>query len=155
MLIKEGKKKPLTFNEILKVLPQRYPMLLIDRVIEINDTEAHVVKNVSGNDPFFLGHFPQQKIFPGVLITEAMAQASIVLLAISNENVQEELDELPLLYRTNIKFLDVVTPGDQLLIKIKLQKKVKKSAIVEGKVYVEERLVSSGTLSFTKKVFEG
>ncbi|MDC3425116.1 3-hydroxyacyl-ACP dehydratase FabZ [Aquibacillus sp. 3ASR75-11] len=155
MLVKEGKKKSLTFNEILEILPQRYPMLLIDRVIEINDKEAHVVKNVSGNDPFFLGHFPQQKIFPGVLITEAMAQASIVLLANSNENAQEELDELPLLYRTNIKFLDVVTPGDQLLIKIELQKKVKNSAIVEGKVYVKERLVSSGILSFTKKVFEG
>ena len=71
-----------TINDIMQLLPHRYPFLLIDRVLEINEdaTEARVLKNVTANEPQFTGHFPEMPVMPGVLIVEAMAQACAVLV---------------------------------------------------------------------------
>lgn len=108
--------------QIMDLIPHRYPFLLIDRVIDCTPKEAvTVVKNVSANEPFFQGHFPGNPVMPGVLIIEAMAQASCVLSQISNGDI----DPRPLYLLAGVddaRFRRPVYPGDQLLIKVKVEK---------------------------------
>ncbi|KMJ56150.1 hydroxymyristoyl-ACP dehydratase [Bacillus sp. LL01] len=137
---------PLEMDDLMKILPQRYPMLMLDRVIEVKGEKIIALKNISGNEPCFAGHFPTKKVFPGVLLTEAIAQASIVLLQYGEET---KSDGLPVLYHTNVKFKKLILPGDQLIIHVNLRKKVKASAIVETAVYINEDLAASGSLTFT------
>ncbi|MCP4043968.1 MAG: 3-hydroxyacyl-ACP dehydratase FabZ [Gammaproteobacteria bacterium] len=105
----------LNIHEILKYLPHRYPFLLIDRVLDYKPGEwLEAIKNVTINEPFFPGHFPQFPVMPGVLITEAMAQAT-GLLALRSKGI--ELDGKTLLYLVGIdkaRFKQPVQPGDQL-----------------------------------------
>lgn len=111
-------------NQIMKYLPHRYPFLLLDKVIDIVKGESATgIKNVTINEPFFQGHFPNHPIMPGVLIIEAMAQAAAVLVM---ETVgQEPGAKQKLVYFTSIenaKFRKPVLPGDQLHLKVKLVK---------------------------------
>ena len=69
--------EPLLIQDVLKTLPHRFPFVLVDRVLSVKDGEVHALKNVSIGEPFFTGHFPQEPVMPGVLITEALAQASM------------------------------------------------------------------------------
>jgi 3-hydroxyacyl-[acyl-carrier-protein] dehydratase len=112
----------LDINKIKNYLPHRYPFLLLDRITGyVPGKSITAVKNVTVNEPFFLGHFPQQPLMPGVLIIEAMAQAAAILGAVSGaESRKDELDDT-LYYLVGIdkaRFRRTVQPGDQLIIKV-------------------------------------
>ena len=109
-------------NEILKVLPQRYPFLLVDRILE-SDGSTHMVglKNVTINEPFFQGHFPEHPVMPGVLLVEALAQVGVVLLLSSDQARDSKL-----VYFSGIdkcRFRQPVMPGDQLRLEVTVLKK--------------------------------
>lgn len=108
-------------HQILKRLPHRYPLLLVDRVLELEPGKRTLaLKNVTINEPFFVGHFPQRPVMPGVLILEAMAQAAALL---SLQSAGVEIDEKTLVYFAaidNARFKRPVEPGDQLLMEITL-----------------------------------
>lgn len=144
-------KLPLYIEDIMEIIPQRQPILMLDRIIELSNEKVVAVKNISGNDPIFVGHFPNFKVYPGVLLTESLAQASIILFSQIGENIEENNKKIPVLYHTNIKFKRVVVPGDQLHLHVTLRKKVSESAIVEGIIYVNDEIAASGSLTFTMK----
>ena len=122
---------------IMKLLPHRYPFLLIDRIIECNpDESAHAIKCVTINEQFFQGHFPDRPIMPGVLIVEALAQTAAVAVAKSKES---SLENLTVFFMTidKCKFRKPVTPGDVLDLHIKRTNKVKNVYKFEGKCLVD------------------
>ena len=105
-------------SEILAVMPHRYPFLLIDRVLEMGDSTIRAVKNVTINEPHFLGHFPEVPVMPGVLIVEAMAQAGGFLLFSQIDDREDKL-----IYFTGIdkcRFRKPVVPGDQVIFEVEL-----------------------------------
>lgn len=127
-------------NGIKSLLPHRYPFLLIDKIIELDKKHCVAVKNVTVNEPFFLGHFPQEPVMPGVLQVEAMAQAAGVL-------VLNFLDE-PEKYSTyfmkidNVKFRQKVVPGNTLLLRVELMTEIRRGcAVVKGYAFVGEKIV--------------
>ncbi len=136
----------LNINDILKILPHRYPMLLIDRVIEIVRTKRIVaIKNVTINESFFEGHFPNFPIMPGVLIVEAMAQAGAVLLF---TEIAERDDKLLLF--TGIeraRFRRPVTPGDQLRIEVEVLAYRGTAGRLQGKAYVDGKLACEAVVT--------
>jgi 3-hydroxyacyl-[acyl-carrier-protein] dehydratase len=108
-------------NDILRHLPHRYPFLLIDRVIEFNKGESLTgIKNVTYNEPFFQGHFPQRPVMPGVLILEAMAQATGLLAFRTLENTASRDTLYFLVGMDRVRFKRPVEPGDQLLLSARL-----------------------------------
>ncbi len=128
-------------NGIKQKLPHRYPFLLIDKIIEIDRKHCVAVKNVTVNEPFFQGHFPQEPVMPGVLQVEAMAQAAGVL-------VLNYLDE-PEKYSTyflkidNVKFRQKVVPGNTLLLHVQLMTEIRRGcAVVKGYAFVGEKIVA-------------
>ena len=135
-------------HQIIKKLPHRYPFLLVDRVLELEkDTRIKALKNVTINEPFFNGHFPNRPVMPGVLMLEALAQAS-ALLSFASEG--EESDGSRLYYFAGIdgaRFKRVVEPGDQLILESTITRK--KGAIykyatratVDGELAVEAELM--------------
>ncbi|MHC4269379.1 MAG: 3-hydroxyacyl-ACP dehydratase FabZ [Planctomycetota bacterium] len=138
----------LSFEEVRKLVPQKYPFLFIDKVIELQK-ESRIVcqKNVSGNEPFFAGHFPDFAIMPGVLIIEALAQASIVLFRKSFDT-EKDKDKVFLLASANVRFSKPVFPGDQLTLEINTEKIISSAAIVKGVARVGDKIVTKATLSF-------
>ncbi|MCH7818876.1 MAG: bifunctional UDP-3-O-[3-hydroxymyristoyl] N-acetylglucosamine deacetylase/3-hydroxyacyl-ACP dehydratase [Candidatus Marinimicrobia bacterium] len=131
---------------IEKILPHRYPLLLVDRVLDITPGKNIVaIKNVTRNEPFFNGHFPDQPVMPGVLIVEAMAQAGGILMLHGMENPSDKL-----IYFTGIdkvKFRKVVTPGDQIRMEIELTKVFKTTCKMKGKAYVDDKVVASAEMT--------
>jgi 3-hydroxyacyl-[acyl-carrier-protein] dehydratase len=133
---------------ILRYLPHRYPMLLIDRVLEVEKGKRIVaIKNVSMNEHFFVGHFPHYPVMPGVLIIEALAQAAAVLTFITIEKLP---DENSLSYFAGIdkaRFKRPVVPGDQLRLEAELTRELRGigkysvRALVEGNVVAEAELM--------------
>jgi len=127
---------------VLKVLPHRYPMLLVDRIIDMEPGKRVVgVKNVTVNEPFFAGHFPDHPIMPGVLILEAMAQAGGVLLLNAVENPETKLPFFVSI--DNAKFRRTVTPGDQLRFELEMETFRHATCKMTGKAFVEDQLVCS------------
>jgi len=140
----------LNYEDIIKILPQRYPFLMIDRVLELEPGKKVVaVKNVSFNEEFFAGHFPGQPIMPGVLIIEAMAQASIVLFYGENLSAKKRMNYY--LGSVKVRFLHPVLPGDQLKIVVEPVKVIFGAAIVKAQAFVEEKEVAGGEISFIAK----
>jgi len=138
----------LSFEEIRKLVPQKYPFLFIDKVVELQKGSKIVcLKNISGNESFFAGHFPDFAIMPGVLILEALAQASIILFKKSFD-AEEDKDKVFLLGSADVRFTRPVFPGDQLLLEINVEKLISRAAIVKGIARVGEKVVTKGTLSF-------
>jgi beta-hydroxyacyl-ACP dehydratase FabZ len=126
-------------SEILAVMPHRYPFLLIDRVLEMDETTIRAVKNVTVNEPHFLGHFPEVPVMPGVLVVEAMAQAGGFLLF---SQVDEREDKL--IYFTGIdkcRFRKPVVPGDQLIFEVELVAKRSTFAKIKGRALVDDEVV--------------
>ena len=113
-------------DEIRRFLPHRYPFLLVDRVLECIPGESlTAIKNVSVNEPFFTGHFPEQPIMPGVLIIEALAQAT-GLLGFRTMSEEPSEDVLYMLVGVdNVRFKRQVVPGDQLLLKARIERRSK------------------------------
>jgi 3-hydroxyacyl-[acyl-carrier-protein] dehydratase len=137
----------LRIAEILKILPHRYPFLLVDRVIEIDgDRRLVALKNVSINEPFFQGHFPGSPVMPGVLTVEAMAQAGAILglLHIKPEDVKDTL-----IYFMGIdeaRFRRPIVPGDQLRIVVTVLRRKSIVWKMRGEVWVGEELAAEATL---------
>lgn len=131
----------LDIQEILELLPHRYPMLLIDRVLEISEDSIIGIKNVSFNEPQFLGHFPGYPVMPGVMIIEAMAQTAGILVTYVAPHTRGKLMFLASVEEA--KFRKPVVPGDQLRIEMKMIRlkatvaKMRGIATVEGQVVAE------------------
>ena len=127
-------------NGIRKLLPHRYPFLLIDKVIEIDKKHCVAVKNVTVNEPFFVGHFPQEQVMPGVLQVEAMAQAAGVLVL--NYLEDPEKYSTYFLKIDNVKFRQKVVPGNTLLLNVSLMTEIRRGcAVVKGYAFVGEKIV--------------
>ncbi len=136
------------FEEIKELVPQRYPFLFIDKVVELEEGKRIVcLKNVSGNEPFFAGHFPEFAIMPGVLTLEALAQASIILFRKSFKK-NDDSNAVFLLTSVKASFVKPVFPGDQLFLEIEIEKVISKAAIVKGIARVGEDTVAKTTLTF-------
>ncbi len=128
-------------NAIQKILPHRYPFLMVDRITHLElDKKVIGVKSVSINEPFFQGHFPGHPIMPGVLILEAMAQTGGVLLLNSFPNPEEKL--VFFMQINNAKFRKPVYPGDQIVMEVELVQKKSRYVVMAGKTYVNDQLVT-------------
>ncbi len=135
-------------HEILKKIPHRYPILLVDRVLELKKNESiKALKNVSINEPYFSGHFPQRPVMPGVLMIEALAQAAAIL---GFETLGITPDDNALFYFAGIdgaRFKRPVEPGDQLVLEVVLVRqksgifKFEARATVDGELAVEAELL--------------
>jgi beta-hydroxyacyl-ACP dehydratase FabZ len=127
-------------DEIQKILPHRYPFLLVDRIIELDPGKKIVgIKNVTFNEPFFPGHFPGKPIMPGVLIIEAMAQVGGILLLSEVEDRENKL-----VYFAGIdeaRFRKPVTPGDQIRFEVEVLRKKASTAKLHGKALVSGEIV--------------
>lgn len=142
----------LDFEEIKKLIPQRFPFIMIDRVLEIEPGKnATAVKNISGNDMVFLGHFPEKAVMPGALIIEAMAQTAIILFATGGTG--ERGDKKPLYFFGSVKarFLHPVVPGDQMKIRVENVKSLPSGAYISGEAFVDDVKVSEAELVFSVK----
>ncbi len=134
-------------HEILKLLPHRHPFLLIDRILEIKEGESIVaLKNVTINEPFFMGHFPNRPVMPGVLILEAMAQAAGVLAYKSTKSTARDGGLYYFAGIDEARFRKVVEPGDQLRIEVKVIKQKKEIWKLEATAYVEGEVVCNALL---------
>lgn len=138
------KGKVLDINVIQKILPHRYPFLLVDRIIESTDRRVVGIKNVTINEPFFQGHFPGHPVMPGVLIIEAMAQVG----GVGALNMADNLGKLAyFLTIKEAKFRKPVVPGDQLVIEVEIMKtklsvmQVRANAKVDGELVAEAELM--------------
>jgi 3-hydroxyacyl-[acyl-carrier-protein] dehydratase len=136
-------KLPLGIEDIKKIIPQRFPFLMIDRVIEASPEKVVAIKNVSVNEHFFVGHFPDQKVMPGVLMIEAMAQAGIVLYKQKFQN-----DNLLYLVSVKSRFFDPVFPGDQLRIEVTPMKMLSKMGIFNAEIKVGEKKKAEAEIAF-------
>src|ERR1017187_5040407 len=139
-------KAAMDIGEILKILPHRYPFLLIDRVIELVRMKSIVaLKNITITEPFFQGHFPEKPIMPGVLIVEAIAQAGGVLVLAEVPN----RDEMLMVFTgiENARFRRPVVPGDQLRIEVVVKAWRITAARLEGKAYVDGKVAAEATVT--------
>lgn len=134
--------------EIMKNVPHRYPFLLIDRVLDFQENQSvTVLKNITINEAQFQGHFPGKPVFPGVYIIENMAQSACFLLSKSNgglvNNAVYYLGKV-----SKISFLQPVTPGDQLITTVTIDKIMGDSSMVTAKATVNNKLIAKGELMF-------
>jgi len=133
--------------DIQKIIPHRFPFLMIDRVIECRPNEKLVaVKNVSINEHYFRGHFPESQVMPGVLIIEAMAQAGCIYFYYS-KNLQDK-SLIYYLAKTEARFHHPVIPGDQLIIEVVSVKLLPKAGFVKCKALVGEKLMAEAEIGF-------
>lgn len=136
-------------QEILKHLPHRYPFLLIDRVVHCDPGKSlTAIKNVSFNEPYFQGHFPDQAVMPGVLILEAMAQATGVL-AYKTRNGRDNIYYLVGI--DSARFKQPVVPGDQLIIDVEFKQAVRNVWKVDCRAKVDGKLAASAELMCAEK----
>lgn len=135
--------------EIQKILPHRYPFLLVDKVTEMTGGDNIIAyKNISISEPVFQGHFPGHPIYPGVMILEGMAQAGGILALKSSGLTDEEIKEKVIYFMSidGAKFRSPVKPGDKLEYRIKVLKLRKNLIVLDGKAYVGDTLVSEAEL---------
>ncbi len=130
----------LDINEIKAILPHRYPFLLVDRIVEMEPDRIVGIKNVTHNEPFFQGHFPNFPVMPGVLIVEAMAQAAGVLVLKSIEDREKKL--VLLVAVENARFRRPVVPGDTLRMEMKVIKRKASVAKMAGVATVDGQVVA-------------
>lgn len=131
-------------KDIMNLLPHRYPILLVDRIVECDDDKRIVgIKNVSVNEPFFQGHFPGMPVMPGVLQLEAMAQTGGILM-IRKAGIAGGIPYFMSI--NNAKFRQVVLPGDQMRIEVEITKLRSRSACFKGRVLVGDKVASEAEL---------
>jgi beta-hydroxyacyl-ACP dehydratase FabZ len=134
----------LDVQQILEILPHRYPMLLVDKIVEITDQAIVGIKNVTFNEPHFTGHFPGFPVMPGVLIIEAMAQVSGILVGAVAPHTRGKIMFLASV--DEAKFRKPVVPGDQLRIEMQLIRLKHTVAKIQGKATVDGQVVAEATL---------
>ena len=140
-------------NKIEDILPQKPPFLFIDKVLEFSKEDKTITcaKNITAGEEFLTGHFPAKPVMPGVLIIESMAQASIMLYAgLKPETAKKK----PIYYlgKVEAKFLNPVTPGDVILLKIKGEKIINNAGIVTAEAFVKDTVVVKAKIAFGVKV---
>ncbi|HDN98148.1 MAG TPA: bifunctional UDP-3-O-[3-hydroxymyristoyl] N-acetylglucosamine deacetylase/3-hydroxyacyl-ACP dehydratase [bacterium] len=134
-------------EDIEKIIPHRYPFLLVDKIVEIQEGKRAIgIKNVSINEWFFQGHFPGRPVMPGVLIVEAMAQVAGVLMLSKKENRGKLAYFMSI---DKVKFRKTVRPGDQLIIEVEVVKLKSKVGLINGKTYVDGKVAAEASLMFT------
>ena len=137
----------LNYNEIIDLIPHRYPFLLIDRVEEIIENESAIgIKNVTINENFFIGHFPEFPVMPGVLIVEAMAQTAACLMSYSNKSIENQ----KVVYLTSIentKFKKMTTPGNTLKLQVKIISNRKNFYKFSGTAYSKDEMMVTSNFS--------
>lgn len=137
--------QPPSPEEIQRILPHRYPFLLVDRILSLELGKRIVgVKNVTVNEPFFQGHFPGRPIMPGVLIVEAMAQVGCVLALMSTQNKGNP--SIYLLGMDKVRFRKPVLPGDQIVIEVEILRSGKKFWKMQATAHVDQTLVCEGEM---------
>jgi len=140
----------LDIREIKKIIPHRFPFLLLDKVIDVlPNQKLTAIKNVSIDEQFFVGHFPQEKIMPGVLIVEAMAQAGCIYFYYS-KNLHGK-NCVYYLAKVEAKFFAPVVPGDQLKIEVTTIKLMPKVGFLKTQAFVSDRLVAEAEIGFSVK----
>lgn len=135
----------LSIQEIMTILPHRPPFLLIDRVLEISEEKVVAVKNVTMNEPYFVGHFPSEPVMPGVLQLEALAQAGAVVL-LSKEEFKGKIAYFGGVDKA--RFKGKVVPGDQLILEVALEKLVKNVGVAKGVAKVSGKVVCQCEMTF-------
>ena len=142
-------------SEIQKILPHRYPFLMIDRVIEVDPGKTlKAIKNVSVNEPFFEGHFPHHPLFPGVLMLECIAQASAILASLMIDATASRKSVYLFAGVDKARFKRPVGPGDQLFIDVKFLKHIKQLWRCVGTIKVDGELACSADVLFTHREIE-
>lgn len=140
-------------HKIREILPHRYPFLLVDRVIDYKLGETlTAIKNVTSNEPFFQGHFPGRPVFPGVLILEAMAQASAILASLG---VEEEIEgEIIFLFAgiDKVRFKKQVEPGDQLRLQVEQTNYKRRIWKYATRATVSDQIAASAEIMFTYRI---
>jgi 3-hydroxyacyl-[acyl-carrier-protein] dehydratase len=145
----------ITFDEIKSLVPQKFPLLMVDRVLALEKGKRIVaIKNITGNEIFFLGHFPTVAVMPGAFIIESMAQTAIILFRKSYEDdvaACEPANTVFLFGGAKVRFLKPVIPGDRLQIEVTMIKAISGGAVVEAIATVEGQRVAKANLSFGVK----
>ena len=136
----------MNLEEIKKTLPHRYPFLLVDRILEMGDLKAVGLKNVTANEPFFQGHFPQKAVMPGVLIVEALAQVGGVMML---SKIEHKGKIAYLASINSARFRKVVVPGDQLLMEVRVLRDRAKTAQISGVARVQGEIVAEAEMMFS------
>ncbi len=143
------------FEEIKALVPQRFPFLMVDRVLSLEKGKRAVaIKNVTGNEIFFLGHFPNMAVMPGALIIESMAQTALILFRKSAEEDGKTFDDDNTLFffgGARVRFLKPVFPGDQLQIEVTMLKAISVGGVVKAVATVDGQRVAHAELSFGAK----
>jgi 3-hydroxyacyl-[acyl-carrier-protein] dehydratase len=145
----------ITFEEIKRLVPQKFPFLMVDRVLSLEKSKKAVaIKNITGNEVFFLGHFPNMAVMPGALIIESMAQTAIILFRKSAEDAGAAFDDDNTLFffgGAKVRFLKPVVPGDQLQIEVAITKAISVGGVVKAVATVDGHQVAQAELSFGVK----
>ena len=148
----------LDFEAVKRIIPQRFPFLMLDRIIELQPGVVAVgLKNLSGNEWFYQGHFPQRAVTPGAMISEALAQTGIVFFHYSRPQAWDARDAAVtyLVGSITMRFLRPVWPGEQLRMEVRPVKVVSEAAILTGQVIVEGERVAKGQFALAARSLDG
>jgi 3-hydroxyacyl-[acyl-carrier-protein] dehydratase len=143
----------MTFEEVKAHLKQRFPFIMVDRVLELEPGKRiKTLKNVAGNEIQFLGHFPDLAIMPGTSMIEAMGQSASILFSFTTGKGVNANEFMVLAVVNDMKFLVPVLPGHTMIMEVSIIKMTETAALVETVAYVDDTLVARGKLSFARKV---
>jgi len=142
----------MTFEEVKEHLKQRFPMLMVDRVLELEPGKRiKTIKNVTGNEIQFLGHFADYAIMPGTLMIEAIGQSASLLFSHTTGKGINQREFMALAAVNDMRFLVPVLPGDTITMEVNILKMTEEAALVEGMASVDGTIVTRGKLSFARK----
>jgi 3-hydroxyacyl-[acyl-carrier-protein] dehydratase len=143
----------MTFAEVTQHLKQRFPLIMVDRVLELEPGKRiKTIKNVTGSEIQFLGHFPEFAIMPGTFIIEAIGQSASILFSRTTGTGMMPGEFMALAAVNDMKFLAPVLPGHTMIMEITVLKMIPNAALIEGVARVDDHVVTQGKLSFARKV---